>query len=255
MDDATLLGRVWTGIRSLQEWVERGSAEGRRVPLSGGVASVCPATPDRSLLNSVVYEDATELPAVLAAAERLYDDAGVRAWTVWVPADDDEARAVLDDHGHVLDARPQAMGLELSGLPGEVSDEPAWEGDWAAWPDAARVNDRAYGDAEGTTSAALGALPAGTGHLYLTRAGDAPAAFVLVHDIAGDVVFALAATVPEARGRGLVTGLLHRALLDGRERGAETSTTIATAMGEPVYARLGYRGLGRIEMWERRRAP
>jgi hypothetical protein len=27
----------------------------------------------------------------------------------------------------------------------------------------------------------------------------------------------------------------------------------ATARGRPVYERLGYRGIGAIEMWERRR--
>ena len=67
-----------------------------------------------------------------------------------------------------------------------------------------------------------------------------------------DCGFWFAATVPEARGRGLVSGLLHRALRDARERGCRTSTTQATAMGRPVYERIGYRDLGPIHMYERR---
>jgi GNAT superfamily N-acetyltransferase len=98
----------------------------------------------------------------------------------------------------------------------------------------------------------MGKLPPDSGFLYLTRVDGRPASFVLVHDHAGDCAFWIAATVPEARGRGLLSGLLHRAMLDARERGCTTSTTQATKMGEPVYERLGYRTFGRIEMWERR---
>jgi hypothetical protein len=43
-------------------------------------------------------------------------------------------------------------------------------------------------------------------------------------------------------------------LLDARERGCETTSLQATQMGLPVYRRLGYRELGVIEMWERRRS-
>lgn len=255
MDDAALVRRVWDGIGALQEWVELGSAEGRRVTLpAGAVASVCPATPDRSLLNSVVAPTAA-LEQVLPAAAEVYEDAGVRAWTVWVGAADTAAHAVLAAHGHARDAQPMGMGLALAGLPDEVRGEPEWTGDWAAWPEAMLVNDRAYGDPDGLTAAAMGDLPAGAGHLYVHRADGEAVAFVLVRDIGDDVDFALAATVPAARRRGLVTALLHRALLDGRARGCATSSTVASPMGEPVYAALGYRRLGRVQMWERRATP
>jgi predicted acetyltransferase len=89
--------------------------------------------------------------------------------------------------------------------------------------------------------------------MYLTRVDGEPASFVVVHDDGENCEFWIAATIPEARGRGLVSGLLHRALSDARERGCATSTTQATKMGEPVYERLGYRKFGTIEMWERRR--
>ena len=62
----------------------------------------------------------------------------------------------------------------------------------------------------------------------------------------------LVATLPEARGRGLAGALMAHALVDAGERGLRTSTLVATKMGRPVYERLGYRGLGALEMWERR---
>jgi hypothetical protein len=45
---------------------------------------------------------------------------------------------------------------------------------------------------------------------------------------------------------------LGQVLLDSRDRGCKTTTLQATKMGEPVYAALGYRVIGRLEMWERR---
>ena len=54
------------------------------------------------------------------------------------------------------------------------------------------------------------------------------------------------------RIEGLAAGLLHRALRDARERGCRTSTTQATAMGRPIYERIGYRDLGPVHMYERR---
>jgi GNAT superfamily N-acetyltransferase len=63
----------------------------------------------------------------------------------------------------------------------------------------------------------------------------------------------LVATLPEARGRGMAGALIRRALADARERGCRTTTLVATRLGYPVYARLGYRDLGRLQMWERRK--
>jgi GNAT superfamily N-acetyltransferase len=131
--------------------------------------------------------------------------------------------------------------------------EPDWSGEWDMEAVGA-VSDGAYGDEPGKFAAAMGDLPAGSGHLYLVRDGGRPVSFVLMHDDEENCEFWMAATVPEARGRGHVSALLYRALLDARDRGCTISTTQATKMGEPVYARLGYRKFGTIEMWERRAA-
>ena len=87
----------------------------------------------------------------------------------------------------------------------------------------------------------------------MARAGGRPAAALslALHD--GDAYVWLVATAPEARGRGLASELLRRALRAARdEAGATTTTLEATAMGEGVYRRLGYRDLGRLGMWEHR---
>jgi hypothetical protein len=46
---------------------------------------------------------------------------------------------------------------------------------------------------------------------------------------------------------------MHRALAEARERGLATSNLQSTKKGYPVYERLGYDPICRLQMWERRR--
>ena len=74
---------------------------------------------------------------------------------------------------------------------------------------------------------------------------------LLVSDHDGNADVESVAVLPEARGRGISGYLLQHALVDAAERGNETSTLVATALGYPVYERLGYRNVGGFAMWER----
>src|SRR4051794_20594508 len=255
MDADAAFGMMARSMRRTSELVAQGAADSRVLELGGVTAAITPAAPGRSVLNGVVVEDFARLPDQLDTIAAAYEAAGVRAWTVWVPEHEAAARELLASRGHKLDATPAAMLLDLAELreprggvlaAGDVNTE--W--DIAA---AGTVNDAAYGDTSGLFARALGGLPAGLAYMYLVRVDGRPASFVVVHDDAGgNCEFWIAATIPEARGRGLLSGLLHRALADARERGCTTSTTQATKMGEPVYDKLGYRKFGTIEMWERR---
>jgi GNAT superfamily N-acetyltransferase len=147
----------------------------------GFTTGVVPAVPDRSLPNSVIYADAGELEAGYDEVAIAYEDAGVRAWTVWVPPED--SLPWLEPRGHALDSRPAAMVLDLDAL------------------------------------------------------GEPPPAPELA---------------PDFQRRGLASKLMHVALREARERGRRVSTLQASRTGERVYARLGYRTVGRFTMWERR---
>jgi GNAT superfamily N-acetyltransferase len=240
-------------MRRTAELAARGARDSRTLRLEGVTAAITPAAPDRSVLNGVVVEDFARLPDQLGTIAAAYDAAGVRAWTVWVPEHETAARELLAARGHKLDATPAAMLLSLDELRAPATGSARdFSTDWDIAA-AGAVNDAAYGDTSGLFARALGGLPPDTGHMYLARAEGRPASFVVVHDDGENCEFWLAATIPEARGRGLLSGLLHRALTDAGERGCTTSTTQATRMGEPVYERLGYRTFGTIEMWERRR--
>jgi GNAT superfamily N-acetyltransferase len=215
-------------------------------------ASICPGAPDRSVMNSVTYRDAPSLGAAMDALARAYEEAGVSAWTVWVPEDDRDAASLVEAAGHRLDATPTAMVLDLAALEEPEGDGLDWDAE-AAVDDVSRINDLAYGFEVGTFGGALMRHPLDLPVRFYQARVDGEAACVLATlDDEGDCNVYLVATLKEHRGRGLARRLLHVALAEARERGLATSSLQATKFGYPVYARLGYQPICTLEMWERR---
>lgn len=230
----------------------RHSSDGHVVKREGMTAAVVPACPERSVVNCVIYSDASALGDALDELADEYDRAGVRAWTVWVPEDDAEAAGLLEGAGHVLDARPAAMVRGLDGLElRRPNDLELVEPDMG---EAARLNDAAYGF-PGDFERAFHSLPPQPAYLYLATADGVPACTLLTYEEEGECGIYLVATLPEARGRGLATALMSHALLEARDRGCTTTSLQATTRGRPVYERLGYRDIGAVHMWERRKPP
>jgi ribosomal protein S18 acetylase RimI-like enzyme len=243
-------------MRHWYRLVGRSSAGARALERDGVVAAIVPAVRERSVVNSVNYEHASGLGAAYDEIAAAYDEIGAK-WTVWVHSGDEEAAALLRDHGHVLDAEPEGMALDLTERPVKrPSDEalPDWtrDGDFATL---GSVNDRSYSFGTDSFSRALSGLPDGVAHVYTARVNGEPAGVLATVDHGGNAEVQMVAVLPEARGHGLAGKLLAHALADAAERGQETSTLVATQLGRPVYERLGFRPLGALQMWERRRAP
>jgi ribosomal protein S18 acetylase RimI-like enzyme len=235
LDDAVLAARRCASQQSFYRLLPSRSLA------DGVVASIVPSSPDRSLFNAVTYL-APPLPP-LADLARLYAEAGVRAWTVWIhPGDDDLARD-LAAAGHRLDATPEAMAAELESLALDGPDV----GGPGSWRDVVATNAAAYG----LPPAELAVMElAGDGmRLYSAAEG---AVVLAIHEHDGDAYVIYVAARPEARGRGTVAALMRQALRDSLARGCTTTTLEATKLGRPVYGRLGYRSLGTLQMWERR---
>jgi GNAT superfamily N-acetyltransferase len=225
---------------------------GRALRRDGLVAAIVPATPQRSVSNSVIYTDRDALLGSLEELAGVYADAGIAAWTVWVPEDDAEAGAALAVAGHVLDASPRAMAAELAG-----AERPDMTGiEWSRECDLetiGRVNDEAYGyDHPGGLRTIISQMPMERLHRYAASVDGQVAAVLMTIDFGTDTEIVWVATREAARGRGLATALMRQAIWDARERGQETSTLQATRLGAPVYARVGYQDLGALNMWERR---
>lgn len=248
MDDSALYARMHANLREFCRLMGTASPGARALELPGVVGCLVPATPHRSLFNSVAYDSAEQLERALPELAALYAEAGIRAWSVWVPEADTRTSALLAERGHTLDAAPAVMCMELSDLQEprptdlDLDTEPRTA-------TLAQLNDAAYGTAP-DMERAVQSLPGVP--LYVARVDGRPVSCLGMHDLDGDCCVLYVATVPAARGRGLARKLLTYALHDARDRGATTTSLQATKMGYPVYARLGYRDLGRLQMWEKR---
>lgn len=227
------------------------TGSGNLVEVEGVNAAVSPATPERSVFNSVLYENPAAIADALDTLAEAYDDAGVDAWTVWVPDSDGDTAALLESAGHRLDANPAAMVLDLD----ELADPGIGDLDWdtsATVDDVCTINDRAYGYEDGTFARGLG-TPSETLTFYRACLDAEPASVVGTTELNGDCGVWWVATLPEARGLGLAGRLMYVALSAARKRGCDISTLQATKLGRPVYERMGYRDIGTLQMWERRR--
>jgi GNAT superfamily N-acetyltransferase len=238
-------------LASMRHWLRIVSG-GRTVERDGVLAALAPAAPERAVVNSVVYETADGLSAAYDEVAAAYHDIGA-AWTVWVPSEDRQAAALLEQAGHVLDAEPVVMSLDLShGVerPGDDALE-----SWTSDGDPAVVgplNDRAYDFGTDSFTRALAGVRANELRVYVAFLGGAAAGCLTIVDHERNADVEMVAVAPEARGHGIAGKLLAHALADAAERGMETSTLVATRLGRPVYERLGYRAFGVLQMWERR---
>jgi predicted GNAT family acetyltransferase len=229
MDDAQLFERMHASLRAFYRLVAAGSRESRLIEHEGLTAAVVPVTPERSVCNGVVYERPQDLAGALEKLVEAYESAGVRAWTVWVPARDRESATLLEREGYELDADPAAMAFELERFDRQVSADVEID-DAADVSQIAQMNDAAYGY-EGDFARALADLPRGSAHLYTARLDGSPVASTVAHDYEGDCCITLVATLAEARGRGLATELMTRALLDAREAVAQTVASTRARKG------------------------
>ena len=231
----------------------RGLAEGtggRAWEQDGVFAALVPASPKRSFFNSVFYEDPQRLIESIDALAALYRDAGIEAWTVWVPEQDTEVADALAAAGHELDATPRAMGMPLDGLRPPDPDPELAIREEVDFELVSRLNEVAYGYAPGDFPPVRGDQSAMRTYFGALDGETVGCAGAFTNGSDCEVVYV--AVLPEGRGRGISGRLMARALADAREQGLETTTLKATKLGYPVYVKLGYGDYGTLQMWERR---
>jgi GNAT superfamily N-acetyltransferase len=250
---------AWDALHeSMLHWnrvVAEASEGAHALERPGVVATLVPASPGRAIVNCVAYDRPGDLAPAYDEVAAAYAELGAK-WTVWVHEGDRETAALLERGGHVLDAAPVAMALDLEARPPvrPADDElPPWTDDGSA-VDVGAINDRAYPFGDDSFARALTIKPADL-RLYVAHDDGAAVACCAICDTGANSEVQMVAVVPEARGRGLAGKLIAHGLADAVERGARTSTLVATPLGRPVYERLGFEPLGVLEMWERRPRP
>jgi GNAT superfamily N-acetyltransferase len=234
VDDADLKRSTWRSVAAFQRLL--GSA-GELLQHDAFVASRVPSA-NSSLINAAVPN--ADLAPHLDEIERFYAD--VPKWGVWLdPADDPTP---VTDRGLVLDSTPVLMAAPIADV--ERAEDPRVER--VSMDLVGAVNDAAYGIPPGTIGGALGAIPADEVHAYAI--GDASVA--VIQDVEGDAFVTFVATLPDQRGQRLASAILAHALHEADERGRTTTSLQASKLGQSIYARLGFRPLGEIHLYERR---
>jgi GNAT superfamily N-acetyltransferase len=250
-----LLDRVLDGMRDFSRLMCATSEGARLLEPEGIVAAVMPSVPEQTLMNAVVYERAGALAAAFDDLTATYDDAGIDAWMVIVPAVDRQAKRLVKRAGHRLEGTSgSAMARNLRGL--ERPERPFLE-EWTATGDPAAmaaICDRAFGTGTAFARAFARPLPEGA-RVYLASLDGVAVTSVLATEYHGNCAVDLVATVPEARGRGMAGGLLAHVLADAARRGCSIATVASGRPSRPVYDRLGFRPVCPLQKWVRRRPP
>ncbi len=239
-------------IRDFIEWL--GAGKGASVFETDGVrAAIVPSAARRSIVNSAIADSAASIASAYEDLEQAYRDAGVEAWTFWIHEDDQDVRALLEARGHVFDGDPVAMVLDLGGFDAASLGDLDWDAH-ATPEEVGRLNDLAYGyETETGMAAAITAAPVGPAlRLYRARVDGEVACVLGTLDAGDDAGILFVATLKEMRGRRLASRLLSAALVEARKRGIRTSSLQASALGSPIYARLGYEACFRFNILERR---
>jgi GNAT superfamily N-acetyltransferase len=248
-DDAAWLRLVRDSMPPF--WSVLAESTGGRVWESDGVsAAIVPGSPKRSFFNSVLYDDPVSMLKSIDAIAETYTEAGIDAWTVWVPEADAAVAEALEAAGHRLDATPRAMAMPLGELRPPDPDPDLEIREERDFELVSSLNEVAYGFAPGEFPVMQGDLSALRTYLGSINGETVACAGAFAHGADCEIVFV--AVLPEGRGRGVSGRLMARALADAAKQGLRTTTLQATKLGYPVYVKLGYRDLGELQMWERR---
>ena len=186
-------------------------------------------------------EDPVGIDEVLAP----FDEQGIPLLWVGLPGQD--AAGALAARGFDVDT-PPGMSIDLATLPPveappgvttrTVDDDPA------ALREAFRIALVTNGLPEEATEPVARAYesfrPSTGARTYLATVDDTPAAASSLWCAAGVAGLYNVGTLPAFRGRGLGRAVSLAAMADGRDLGYRVGVLQASAMGEPVYAKIGF---------------
>ena len=244
--DEQLKHGAWQSIVAFQRLLGRHGPDSRLLEHADFVASLVPVS-SGSLINAVAPRPGARVAPHIHAIRDFY--AKRRKWGVWLDPEQSEDAQALRDHGLVLDSIPVLMAAPLADVE-EPDDSAPIERITTAV--VGEVNEAAYGNPPGVLTEALTPLPTDEVHAYGIRADDTIVSVALIYDLDDDAFVTFVATRPEHRGKRLASNLLKHALDEARQRGRHTTSLQASKLGQNIYARLGYRPLGEIHLYEKR---
>ena len=221
---------------------------------TGCSAAVVPASPTARSSTRSSTATPRSLEAALDELAAAYEEAGVGAWTVWVPEDDREAAELLEAAGHRLDATPTAMVARPRRPRRAGVRRPRLGRRRRAARRGPDQRPRLRLAARTPSAARCDRLAGGRAlRLYQARVDGEPVCVLGTLDDGDDCGVYFVATLPEHRGQGLARRLLHAALAEARERGlrdleppgdqgSATRSTSGSATSRSARSRCGSGG-------------
>ncbi|WP_284254955.1 GNAT family N-acetyltransferase [Pseudolysinimonas kribbensis] len=224
----------------------RGSRGARVVRAPGIAVAVFVTPPEGAYLNNAVLESSVsdaERAAAVAFAEHEYASAGIAEFAIWIDEHDDAGQRFLTDRGYRQTESTLAMSMDLGEVPAPPAGPAGVELVWDDWD--------AYCELLELPGFLADADPAAYRVVTARVEGGGAEAMAFHHD--GDCGIFNVGTTEAVRRRGL-GAMVTRALLDDAvARGCGTASLQSTPEAERLYARLGFRALGRIREFSRSR--
>ena len=210
-------------------------AEVLRVP--GAHVAVFTKQPESLVFNNALLDvglDTDARESAIAALEEEYVESGVDRYAAWVHEGDAEMRAALEARKYVVTETTRAMGMSLAELDVPRPDLDLAPADWRDYVSLVGLGDDFLQYADPAAYV-----------VRVARLDGKPAAVAMAYDHDGDCGIYSVTTLDHARRRGLGTAVTALLLHEARDRGCTTASLQSTPMAERVYARVGFRDLGR----------
>jgi len=242
---ADLRRSTWRSIAAFQRLLGEHAADSELLEDDDYVASAVPGSAS-SIINAAVPLDGSPIAPHLDELTRFFD--GIRKWGVWIEPSATADAEALTSKGLVLDSTPVLMASTLDNVERDEHVRVVR----VSMDDVGMVNDAAYGVPAGTLGDPLSCLPGRAVHAYGIKEGRETVSVAVIQDVGHDAFVSMVATLPPYRGERLASRVLAHALHEAEERGLTTTSLQASKLGQSIYARLGYRALGEIHLYERR---
>jgi GNAT superfamily N-acetyltransferase len=240
--DIALYARSTATLLASWEAYVHGSDGGSLQRLEGVAAAVFPRGPEHAFFNNAVLErdlGPRERRAAIDALAAAYAAAGIDRYAAWVHESDGAMRAELEARGYAQSETTRAMALSLEDIPALLPDADYATPGWAGYLELLTADDAV------PDGLLAGADPSAF-HVAGARLDGVIVAAGISFDHDGDCGVFNVETTEHARRRGLGTAVTTRLLHDARARGCTTASLQSTPIAERVYARVGFRDLGRI---------
>ncbi len=237
LGDKELFDRSVATLVASWGYLASGSPGAEVVETDGAAIAAFTHPPEREHLNNTVLTGrAVNIAEALDEAERIYAGRGIGRFAIWVHESDDCAAAEVRSRGYRFDSSTRTMAMpivELNDLdtPGLDLHEPSLEEFW-------------------TVAGVEGLVPelaVEGGYFYAARLGGESVATLMAFDHDGDCGIYMVGTQPGARRRGFATALSAHCVLKAGERGCASVSLQATEIAESIYAKVGFRDLGRFD--------